>query len=87
MAEVADIIKDLNFEVHGSRFNTEDKAVLIALKNSKEKFRSLSDHERKRKFKLVESIRESANIIDNFFDAMEEEDFEDLEVQKEVSNE
>ena len=42
---------------------------------------------RKRKFKLVESIRESANTIHNFFDAMEEEGFADLEVQEEVSNE
>jgi hypothetical protein len=34
-----------------------------------------SDCERKRKYKMIECIRDSANTINNFFDAMEEEDF------------
>ncbi len=49
-----------------------------------------SDYEHKRKYKLVESIQDSPNILHNFFDAMEQEDkdFEDLEeVQEDVSNE
>jgi hypothetical protein len=33
---------------------------------------------------MIESIRDSANTIHDFFDTMEEEDFEDLEVQEEV---
>jgi hypothetical protein len=36
----------------------------------------------------MESIRDSVNTIHNFFDAVDEdEDFGDLEVQKQVSNE
>jgi hypothetical protein len=52
---------------------------LIALKNAKESFNNQSDYDRRRKYKLVESIRKSSNTIHKFFDAMEEEHLETLE--------
>jgi hypothetical protein len=87
--EVADVIRELEFAVNDARLadeNNKDEAVLIALRNTIESFKNLPDYERNRKYKLIESIRDSANRIHNFFDKLESD--EDLAaVVKEVTGE